>query len=55
VRGDVLAQPPARFVQAALGRAGRVADLVDRQVSVVVQGDGLPLPGGQPATARRST
>jgi len=34
-------------VQAGPGRAGRLGDLAGGQVRVVVQGDGLTLPGGQ--------
>ena len=34
-------------MQAGPGRAGRLGDLAGRQVRVVVQGDGAPLPGGQ--------
>ncbi len=47
MRGDVLAQPAAGFVQAGPGGAGRTGDLPGGLVGVVEQGDGLALPGGQ--------
>ena len=47
MRGDVLAQPAARLVQARLDRAGRVGDPLGGQVGVIEQGDGLPLAGRQ--------
>ena len=47
VRGDVLAQPAAGFVQAGLGGAGSGGDLPGGLVGVVEQGDGVALPGGQ--------